>query len=271
MDHYSILGISRDANIDVIKTAYRKLALKHHPDQGGELSKFQVIQEAYKSLTDVDIVLEDIYYDLPLTIGQIYNAHECIIKYERMVDGAKTMSQVVFKKSKGMLEKTFIFSGKGHKYRGLRSNLIVNIVYQDDEYIIDGYDLIKQIDIPIVDAWYGFTLHITTIDKQVLTLKFNSLVEDDSHYILEGYGLPKNIHACDKCVNCGYCGNCNKCVNCSNCNKCGNLIINIHLKQPTKEWLLENKKSIQELFCYTQPSLSSITPHKFIEINTDNQ
>jgi curved DNA-binding protein len=52
MDYYNVLGISRDASQDDIKAAYRKLAMKHHPDRGGDPKKFQEIQEAYATLGD---------------------------------------------------------------------------------------------------------------------------------------------------------------------------------------------------------------------------
>ena len=51
-DYYSILGITKNATESEIKTAYRKLAKKHHPDRGGNTTKFQEIQEAYSVLSD---------------------------------------------------------------------------------------------------------------------------------------------------------------------------------------------------------------------------
>lgn len=50
--YYDILGISKNANQDDIKSAYRKLAREHHPDKGGDKEKFQQIQEAYEHLID---------------------------------------------------------------------------------------------------------------------------------------------------------------------------------------------------------------------------
>jgi DnaJ-class molecular chaperone len=53
-DHYSILGISKGASDDEIKSAYRKLARTHHPDKGGDKERFQKIQQAYETLSDKD-------------------------------------------------------------------------------------------------------------------------------------------------------------------------------------------------------------------------
>jgi len=52
MDYYDTLGISKSASQDEIKKAYRRLALKYHPDKGGDHDKFTEINEAYQALSD---------------------------------------------------------------------------------------------------------------------------------------------------------------------------------------------------------------------------
>jgi len=39
-DYYNILGIDKSASTEDIKKAYRKLAMTHHPDKGGDEAKF---------------------------------------------------------------------------------------------------------------------------------------------------------------------------------------------------------------------------------------
>ncbi|KPJ85970.1 hypothetical protein AMJ57_01085 [Parcubacteria bacterium SG8_24] len=49
-DYYKILGVGRDASPEDIKKAFRNLAKEHHPDKGGDESRFKEINEAYQVL-----------------------------------------------------------------------------------------------------------------------------------------------------------------------------------------------------------------------------
>jgi len=51
-DYYEILGVNKNASKTEIKKAYKKLALKYHPDRGGDAEKFKEISEAYAVLSD---------------------------------------------------------------------------------------------------------------------------------------------------------------------------------------------------------------------------
>ena len=55
-DYYDVLGVNRDCSEDEIKKAYRKLAMKHHPDRNPDNPKseehFKEAKEAYEILSD---------------------------------------------------------------------------------------------------------------------------------------------------------------------------------------------------------------------------
>ena len=57
-DYYEVLGVGKNANADEIKKAYRKAAMKYHPDRNpGDKTaeeKFKEAGEAYEVLSDAD-------------------------------------------------------------------------------------------------------------------------------------------------------------------------------------------------------------------------
>ncbi len=51
-DYYEVLGVGKSASADEIKKAFRRSAIEHHPDRGGDETKFKELNEAYEVLKD---------------------------------------------------------------------------------------------------------------------------------------------------------------------------------------------------------------------------
>ncbi|SRR6266545_5204857 len=49
-DYYSILGATKTASQDEIEHLYKRLAMRHHPDRGGDAEEMKAINQAYRVL-----------------------------------------------------------------------------------------------------------------------------------------------------------------------------------------------------------------------------
>ena len=102
---YSVLGVTKTDSQSTIKKAYRALALKTHPDRGGDQEKFKAISRAYEILSDpqkrhlYDIHGEEglknhnsvrqqnksALYNISISLEKVYNGNETPLKITRNV------------------------------------------------------------------------------------------------------------------------------------------------------------------------------------------
>jgi DnaJ-domain-containing protein 1 len=47
---FDVLGLGPDATFQDVRKQHRRMAMKHHPDRGGDAAKFREIQTAYENL-----------------------------------------------------------------------------------------------------------------------------------------------------------------------------------------------------------------------------
>lgn len=132
MDYYSTLGLKRGASDDDIKKAYRKLAMKHHPDRGGDQNKFKEISTAYEALTNPD-------KKRIIDMGGDPNAQ----------GGGFNQGPFEFHFGSGNFEDMFHNFGFGFGQRPVRKNKSLNInVEVTLEDVLFGKDIDAELGIP---------------------------------------------------------------------------------------------------------------------------
>lgn len=224
MDYYKILGVSKTANQQEIKQAYRRLASKHHPDRGGNTAEFQKIEEAYRTLSDEQTRHQ---YDHPNPYqnyqnmgagfnpfgGAGFNPFEEIFqqfnkqRQQRMytVGVFVTLEQV----ANGSIEtiqvntpvggKTFQISipkgvedGQRINYENLMPDGILQItfrIHKHEKFERRRLDLYTNVDVSIFDLILGTTISVTTIYNQTLEINIPTKTKPGSTLRITGHGL----------------------------------------------------------------------------------
>lgn len=143
-DYYQILGLGKDASLEAIKRAFRKLALKYHPDKnpgsGEAEEKFKELNEAYAVLSDPG---KKAHYDrLGATNFHQHFTREDIFRGFSVGDMFRDMgfgTEEVF---------SHIFGGSHHHHHHG-----VNIRYDGGRH--SGEDIILELTITFRDAYTG--------------------------------------------------------------------------------------------------------------------
>ena len=228
MDYYNTLGVPRDADQDTIKKAYRKLAMQHHPDKGGDPNEFQKISEAYDTLSDVN---KRFVYDNPQSQAQgfpggfNFNAQGFDINdlfsqifgqqrfhnqqrqkqvlrtqvYVSLVDsynGSTQMMQINTHQGAKVINFAVpkgIDSGDQVRYDNLidDATLIVQfIVHKELKFDRHGDDLHSNIPISVLDLITGTKIEFTTLSGKKLEVNIKPMTQPTDQIRIQGYGMP---------------------------------------------------------------------------------
>ena len=229
MDHYSTLGVSRDASQEEIKKAYRKLAMTHHPDKGGNPAEFQKINDAYEVLGDVTkrqqydnpqvrqhpfpggFGFNQQGFDLNDIFSQIFGQsrpnkgmHQHIYRTRvtvSLVDAYKgndhilQLSLQTGVKVLNIKVPIGVQSGDQVRYDNIVDNatLIVEfIVLPDLRFDRQGNDLYSNLPISVLDLIVGTKVEFTTIAGSKIEVTINPNTQPSQQIRLRGLGMPVN-------------------------------------------------------------------------------
>jgi len=225
MDYYSRLGVNKSASPEDIKKAYKKLAMQHHPDRGGDQATFQQINEAYDTLKDPAKRQE---YDAPKTNPRQrqYTSQNMNDMFEQMFRQRRRPNMDVRLSVNMTLEdvytgKDFIASynlrngqqvdanirihagvqdGEVIRYRGLGDNSVPNTprgdllvqtrVHKHKRFDRDGAHLYTNINVNIFDLLLGTTYIVEGIQNNPIQVKVPAGTSPNTVLSVAGHGLP---------------------------------------------------------------------------------
>ncbi len=225
-DYYSILGVSKSSTEDEIKKAYRKLAMQHHPDRGGDEAKFKEIEEAYRVLSDSDqrrqydnpgvhVNFND-FSGSPFDFDSIFSMFGAQFRggpqaqrfqqqarvqlWLTLVDVIRGGRRLV---SLGTRSGTYeveidvpvgVDDGLNVRYEGLgpeKSDLIVTFrIRPDPVWHRDGRDLHTRKDVSLWQMVLGGDLTVTDLTGNSYDVKIPKLTQIGTKLRLRGLGLP---------------------------------------------------------------------------------
>ncbi|MCJ8277376.1 MAG: J domain-containing protein [Bdellovibrionales bacterium] len=225
-DYYFILGIDPSASQKAIKSAYRQLALKYHPDHNPQNAKaadrFKLIREAYDVLSNADAKRnydfdyqprqaqpkrpaakkkatkttkrpaagarkKNLRYNVFVTLEDVARGVEKTIRYIRTVDGEKETIQLNVKIPKGAYHQQRL---KVTNFGAEAGDLFVIVHLQNHPlFQVDGLNISVNVPINYLQAAEGATVEVPTLTG-VRRIKLRSCDFDNLQYELRGQGLP---------------------------------------------------------------------------------
>lgn len=228
MDYYQALGVSKNSSPEEIKQAYRKLAMKHHPDRGGNEAEFKKINEAYDVLGNPE---KRTAYDNPSrqSWGQQFDPgnpfdFEDVMRHARnmfnerhqqprnpdaITDVNISLSQVftgtdmlvdvgyareVIYINPGIRQGTKLrLKGKGpSRYKDMApGDLIVRVnIDLPENTAIDGNNFFVKLDINALEAIVGTTIDYAHPSGADLKITVPAATQNNTKLRLKGYGIP---------------------------------------------------------------------------------
>ena len=179
---WDILGISEDASQEEIREAFKRLAMKYHPDRdSGDLETFKKINAAHNKLKNNQMV--------PIVKAPETKMVNLRLTIKQQVEGINDYIDV-----EGVLLKVKIRPGaqvdEKIKVRDKNQNFILNIKEQaHEDFTRYGYSLIMEYDLDILEAMTGGTISIISPTDEPLEIPIPAGVTTGYILTIPGQGL----------------------------------------------------------------------------------
>lgn len=195
-DYYKILGVSKSSSQEEIKKAYRKLALKYHPDRNKDdkdaESKFKEISEAYAVLSDTEKKKQ---YDMFGAEGfqRRYSSEDIFHDF----DFGSLFREFGFGGGGGRAQNIFghAFGGAGRGPRFKSGNPFESAFggFSNRQQPVKGQDLIYELSITLEEASTGTQKTISYqpgVPEEKLSVKIPAGISTGKKLRLQGKGQP---------------------------------------------------------------------------------
>jgi DnaJ-class molecular chaperone len=201
MNPRAVLGVSNTASDDEIKKAFKKLAVQHHPDKGGDPAKFKEINNAYIALTEKN--------PQGAPPGQSFNEFHHVFNMFQQGFGGRNMFR---KNVEVRVSLEDIYKDKSIVIQGKRINLpagtplfsnvqvteeLVVILKQQKHPVFDidqqGNLLIRQ-SISLYEALTGFKKRVKHPSGKVFFVSIDEVIHHGCTKVYESKGIPVGNH-----------------------------------------------------------------------------
>jgi len=221
MNPHEVLGIKQGATEAEAKKAFKKLAMKHHPDKGGDTEKFQEIKQAYERITQPEKFAHEsmghapggFRYQRGGSVDDIFSeffGHHSG-RQQRQSNVQLSLWITLEDVAEGGNRAISLQSNNGEQVvnitipRGVQDN--TNVRYQgigpggQDLIVVfrirphQRFVRIKSVDLACVqevDLWtllLGGTIEVTTLLDKTMTLKIQPKTDPNSQLRLKGQGI----------------------------------------------------------------------------------
>jgi curved DNA-binding protein len=207
LDYYKVLGIHRGADEQAIRQAYKKLALRYHPDRaGGDEERFKQVSEAYAALSNnkngatvsapmetVDMyeIFKTMFFDylfprrspdrtipLPVSLEEVMRGIIIPYRLRRTIHQQIVWEVVYITVPPGTPDKTvFTMDNKGDDVEGcdIRGDVHFVITYKPHPvFTVSGLDLVWETTINLLEFCTGFERVVEIPDGTVVGIQLES-------------------------------------------------------------------------------------------------